>query len=234
MEGMETTSLLSDDEITSDEVPPKGRNRLPKFIADSECHSYKKAISDGYFYLECPFSAKKSHYHCMACTKSFINLSEHSQQSCQTIVKSNGNKMVCSRPFCKLKKKQWHFHCAVCDQGFSERSKFQNHVGKHRITISKGPVHIVNQRSILWKREGNGETVGEFQMVNFMADVSKKNTLALESTRTSTPEDDSLPLDLRVKKSPAVSSAVQMTHEARSHSTAADPPFTLRRITFSL
>ncbi|EYC08061.1 hypothetical protein Y032_0068g276 [Ancylostoma ceylanicum] len=216
--------------------------QLEFFHIDSDCStSTRKSDSSPSSPTgpECPYSGKKSHYHCLACNKYFINISEHPPHQCQALPRYDANKMVCSRPFCKLKKKQLHFHCSVCDQGFSDRSKFRLHATKHKSSISTignitlNPAYIQSTKP--WSSgKNNGEILPTSKLAIILTDATDK----WPATRTSAlvdDEDDCLPLDLSVKKPPEYPQKVLGTPESHPEGLAAtELPFTLRRITFSL
>ncbi|KAK6733175.1 hypothetical protein RB195_017126 [Necator americanus] len=157
----------------------------------------------------------------------FISVSEHSSDQCQSQLRCDVNKMVCSRPFCKLKKKQLHFHCSVCDQGFSDRIKFQMHATKHRNSSNNSSHHVQTMRKYnLGKRSEECSTASKLPVI--MTDVSNKWT-----TRS---DEDSLPLDLSVKKASPSDPPKSFSGELESVglSNGEELPFTLRRIRFSL
>ncbi|KAL6733397.1 hypothetical protein Aduo_004047 [Ancylostoma duodenale] len=214
--------------------------QLEFFHIDSGCSSTKRSDSSSSSPTgsECPYSGKKSHYHCLACSKYFVNLSEHPPHQCPSLPRYDANKVVCSRPFCKLKKKQLHFHCSVCDQGFSDRSKFRLHAAKHKssistignITTNLGHIHGTKPWS---DGRSNGEVPLTSKLAVILTDASDKWPESLRTSALADVEDDCLPLDLSVKKPPEYPPKTLETLETHPESLTT-LPFTLRRITFSL
>ncbi|KAK6733174.1 hypothetical protein RB195_017126 [Necator americanus] len=252
---METTSLPTNDEINSLGLPLKEFSschfcssdeliianhvgvfhaglplpaQIEFFHIDSKCCPIRRPnSSSSETSSDCPYSGRKSHYHCRVCKKYFISVSEHSSDQCQSQLRCDVNKMVCSRPFCKLKKKQLHFHCSVCDQGFSDRIKFQMHATKHRNSSNNSSHHVQTMRKYnLGKRSEECSTASKLPVI--MTDVSNKWT-----TRS---DEDSLPLDLSVKKASPSDPPKSFSGELESVglSNGEELPFTLRRIRFSL